>query len=317
MGDMGHAHGHHHDHHDHLPAPGADPAARRSARRALVWVLALTAAFAVAEVVGGLLAGSVALVADAAHMLSDSASLAVALGALWLAGRPATARMSFGWRRAEILAALANGAALVAIGLWVVVEAVLRLDDAPEVQGATTLVIGALGLVVNIAGAGILWRAGGHSLNVRAALLHVLADLAGSVGVIVAAVVILSTGWMPIDPILGVMIGLLVLGGSWRVLRESAAVLLEATPEGVDGDAVGRRLAGVDGVIEVHDLHIWTITSGFPALAAHVTVEEGRDCAELRRRLAALLAQEFGIAHTTLQVEPQTPGRRLHTVSTT
>lgn len=318
MPTMGHRHGHGHEEGPAPgPAPGGDGPARRRARRALAVVLALTAVFALAEVVGGLVAGSVALLADAAHMLSDAGSIALALGALWLAGRPATARLSFGWRRAEILAALVNGIALVAIGLWVIVEAAGRLGDAPDVRGGMTLVIGALGLAVNIAAAGILWRAGGRSLNVRAALVHVLADLAGSLGVITAAIVIITTGWMPIDPILGLAIGLLVLAGAWRVLRESVAVLLEATPEGIDGDLVGRRMAQIEGVRDVHDLHIWTITSGFPALAAHVTADPGRDCADLRRVIATMLAHEFGIAHTTLQVEPPGPERRLYTVSTT
>jgi cobalt-zinc-cadmium efflux system protein len=317
---MGHHHGHGHAHaHGHAPAaaPGGDEAARLRARRALAVVLALTAGFAVAEIIGGFVAGSVALLADAAHMLSDAGSIALALGALWLAGRPATARLSFGWRRAEILAALINGVTLVAIGIWVIVEAAGRLGDAPDVEGGTTLVIGVIGLGVNIAAAGILWRTGGHSLNVRAALMHVLADLAGSLGVITAAVVIITTGWMPIDPILGIAIGLLVLVGSWRVLRESVAVLLEATPEGIDGDEVGRRMAAIEGVRDVHDLHIWTITSGFAALAAHVTADPGRDCQELRRVIAAMLVREFGITHTTLQVEPAGPERRLYPVSAT
>ena len=317
-GAMGHHHGHGHQHgHDAHDAPGGDDVDRRRDRRALWLVLALTTSFAAAEAVGGVIARSMALVADAAHMLSDSASIALALVALWLASRPATSRMSFGWRRAEILAALVNGVTLAAIGIWVVVEAVSRLGDVPEVRGGMTLVIGSLGLLVNVAGAAILWRSGGRSLNVRAALAHVLADLLGSVGVIVAATVILTTGWMPIDPILGILIGMLVLVGSWRVLRESAAVLLEATPSGVDGDAVGRRMASLDGVREVHDLHIWTITSGFPALAAHVTVEPGRDCAERRRALAAMLAREFGIRHTTLQVEPLAPERRIYPLGST
>jgi cobalt-zinc-cadmium efflux system protein len=317
---MGHHHGHGHAHaHGHAPAaaPGGDEAARLRARRALAVVLALTAGFAVAEIIGGFVAGSVALLADAAHMLSDAGSIALALAALWLAGRPATARLSFGWRRAEILAALINGVTLVAIGIWVIVEAAGRLGDAPDVEGGTTLVIGVIGLGVNIAAAGILWRTGGHSLNVRAALMHVLADLAGSLGVITAAVVIITTGWMPIDPILGIAIGLLVLVGSWRVLRESVAVLLEATPEGIDGDEVGRRMAAIEGVRDVHDLHIWTITSGFAALAAHVTADPGRDCQELRRVIAAMLVREFGITHTTLQVEPAGPERRLYPVSAT
>lgn len=315
---MGHHHGHGHGHaHDHGHAHSHGGGDRRRDARALVVVLCLTGGFAVAEVVGGIVAGSIALVADAAHMLSDSASIALALGALWLAARPATSRMSFGWRRAEILAALINGVTLVAIGLWVIVEAASRIGDDPEVRGLPTLVVGLIGLAVNVAGAAILWRSGGESLNVRAALLHVLADLLGSIGVIVAATVILTTGWTPIDPILGVVIGLMVLVGSWRVLRESAAVLLEATPTGVDGDLVGRRMAAVPGVQEVHDLHIWTITSGFPALAAHVTVAPGEDCQARRVELATMLLRDFGIAHTTLQVEPPRPDRRLHAVSAT
>lgn len=312
-----HAHGHAHGHGTpHGQAPGGATGRRRDVR-ALMVVLAITASFTVAELVGGLIADSMALVADAAHMLSDSASIALALGALWLAARPATARMSFGWRRAEILAALINGVTLVAVGIWVIVESVDRVGAAPDVRGGITLVIGLMGLVVNVVAAAILWRSGGESLNVRAALMHVLADLLGSVGVVVAAVVILTTGWMPIDPILGIAIGLLVLLGAWRVLRESAAVLLEAAPTGIDGDAVGRRMAAMDGVLEVHDLHIWTITSGFPALAAHVTVRAGEDCQGRRLQLAAMLATEFAIEHTTLQVEPPAPGKRLYTVSTT
>lgn len=321
MGAHHHHHGHAHAHthgHVHGAAPGLPhPPGRRRDVRALIAVLGLTAGFALAEVIGGLIAGSIALVADAAHMLSDAASVALALGAIWLASRPATARMSFGWRRAEILAALVNGVTLVAIGLWVMIEAGRRIGGEPDVQGMPTLIIGLLGLAVNVVAAAILWRSGGSSLNVRAALLHVLADLLGSLGVVVAAVVILTTGWTPVDPILGLVIGAMVLLGSWRVLRESVAVLLEAAPEGLDGDQVGRRMAAVPGVLEVHDLHIWTITSGFPALAAHVTVAPGEDCQARRRELAAVLAREYGIAHTTLQVEPPRPERRLHDVSTT
>lgn len=317
---MGHGHAHSHSHghahhHGHGHTHGADPARARD-RRALLAVLAITAAFAVAEVVGGLIANSLALIADAAHMISDAGSIAIALGALWLAARPATQRLSFGWRRAEILAALLNGLTLVAVGLWVIVEALRRVGDAPDVMGGTTLVIGLLGMAVNVVGAAILWRSGGESLNVRAALAHVIADLLGSVGVVVAAVVILTTGWMPIDPLLGIGIGALVLLGAWRVLREAVAVLLEATPEGLDIEAVGAAMAAVEGVREVHDLHVWTITSGFPALAAHVTVAEGEDCPARRRELAALLAQRFSITHTTLQVEPTAAAPRLHSVGT-
>jgi cobalt-zinc-cadmium efflux system protein len=257
----------------------------------------------VAELIGGLVGGSLALLADAGHMLSDVGSLTLALGALWLATRPPTTRMSFGFRRAEILAALFNGVALVAIAIWIFVEAARRFSDPPEILAGTTLAVALAGLAVNVLGVAILWRSGGRSLNLRAALLHVVADLLGSVGVIVAAVVILATGWLYADPLMSVLIGVLVLASSWRVLRESLGVLLEAAPQGIDADEVGRRMAAVDGVSEVHDLHIWTITSGFPALSAHVLVPEGEDCHARRRDLSEMLRRDFGIGHTTLQVE--------------
>jgi cobalt-zinc-cadmium efflux system protein len=257
----------------------------------------------VAELVGGLVGGSLALLADAGHMLADAGSLGLALGALWLASRPPTARMSFGFRRAEILAAAFNGVALVAIAIWIFIEAARRLEDPPEILAGTTLAVALAGLAVNVLGVAVLLRSGGRSLNMRAALLHVIADLLGSVGVIVAAVIILTTGWLYADPLVSILIGALVLASSWRVLRESLGVLLEAAPEGIDADEVGRRMAAVPGVSEVHDLHVWTITSGFPALSAHVLVPDGEDCHARRRELSAMLLREFGIGHTTLQVE--------------
>jgi cobalt-zinc-cadmium efflux system protein len=283
-----------HDHHAH---------ARAADSRALAIVLCLTLTFAVVEVIGGIVSGSLALLADAGHMLSDSISLGLALGALALARRPPTARLSFGFRRAEILAALANGVTLVVIAIWIFVEAGRRLQDPPEVAGGTALAVAVVGLGVNVAGAAILWRAQGGSLNMRAALAHVVADLLGSLGVIVAAMVILATGWLPADPLVSILIGLLILASSWRVLREATEVLLEATPAGIDAEAVGRRMAGAQGIVAVHDLHIWTITSGFPALSAHVVVGPGEDCHALQGAITHMLAHDYGIAHTTLQVE--------------
>jgi cobalt-zinc-cadmium efflux system protein len=282
---------------------GHDYGHRAHGSRALGLVLALTAAYTVCEVVGGWLTGSLALLADAGHMLGDSAALALALVAAWLAGRPATPERSFGYRRAEILAALANGVALAAIAIWVFIEAIGRLDNPPEILGGWMLAVALLGLVVNLVAAGILTRAGSGNLNVQAALRHVFADLAGSVGVAVAAVVVLATGWERADPVAGIAIGLLILASSWSIVRDSVAILLEATPAGIDSDEVGRRMAALDGVVEVHDLHIWTITSGFPTLSAHVLVRRGDDCHLRRRELEQLLAQEFGLEHTTLQVE--------------
>jgi cobalt-zinc-cadmium efflux system protein len=282
---------------------GHDHGHRARNRRALGLVLALTGAYTVCEVVGGWLTGSLALLADAGHMLGDSAALALALVAAWLAGRPATPERSFGYRRAEILAALANGVALAAIAIWVFIEAIGRLDDPPEILGGWMLAVALAGLVVNLVAAGILARAGRDNLNVQAALRHVFADLAGSVGVAVAALVVLATGWEQADPVAGMAIGVLILASSWSIVRDSVAILLEATPAGIEADEVGRRMASVDGVVEVHDLHIWTITSGFPTLSAHVLVRRGDDCHLRRRELERLLRQEFGIEHSTLQVE--------------
>jgi cobalt-zinc-cadmium efflux system protein len=275
---------------------------RAESQRALAIVLALTGVYTVCEIVGGWLTGSLALLADAGHMLGDSAALGVALVAAWLAGRPATPERSFGYRRAEILAALANGVALAVIAIWVFIEAVRRLDNPREILGGWMLAVALVGLVVNAVAAVILSRAG-DNLNVRAALRHVLADLAGSVGVAVAAVVVLTTGWEQADPIAGMAIGVLILASSWSIVRDSVSILLEATPEGIDADEVGRRMAALEGVVEVHDLHIWTITSGFPTLSAHVLVRRGDDCHLRRRELEQMLAEEFGLEHTTLQVE--------------
>ncbi len=292
---MGHLHDHSHAGHSH-DRGNAD-------RRALAIVFALTAGFMVVEVIGGLLTGSLALLADAGHMLSDAVSLGVALFAVWLAARPATPQRSFGYKRAEILAALFNGVTLVAISVWIFYEAYRRLSEPPEILGAPMLAVAVVGLLVNVAGAAILARSGGESLNVQGALRHVLADLAGSVGAIAASVVIITTGWVYADPLISVLIGLLVLGSSWRLLRDSVNVLLEQAPRGLDAEEVGTSMVGVPGVEEVHDLHVWTITSGFPALAAHVLVGRNQDCHARRRDLEKLLANDFGIEHTTLQVD--------------
>ncbi|CAN5191807.1 cation diffusion facilitator family transporter [soil metagenome] len=285
---------HSHSHGEH--GRGAD-------RRALAVVFVLTAAFMVVEVVGGLVTGSLALLADAGHMLSDAFSLGLALFAVWLAGRPATPNRSFGYKRAEILAAFANGATLVAISIWIFVESYRRLWEPPEILGGWMLAVATTGLLVNVAGALILSRSGGESLNLHGALRHVLAYVLGSAGAIAAALVILTTGWRYADPLISALIGLLVLASSWRLLRESTNILLEGTPHGIDAEEVGRKMAGAEGVQEVHDLHIWTITSGFPALAAHVLVGHDEDCHARRRELEDLLKHEYDIEHTTLQVD--------------
>ena len=283
-------HGHEHD-------------VRGGSARALGLALALTAGYTVVEVAAGLLTGSLALLADAVHMLSDNVAIALALFAVWLARRPATPERTYGYKRAEVLAALVNGVTLVALAIWIFYAAFQRFSDPPEVLGGWMLLVGLLGIGVNLAGGAILFRARSGSINVDAAFRHVFADLLGSAGVVVAAVVILTTGWLEADPLVSVLIGLLVLASSWSILRDSTSILLEASPRGIDTRVVGERLARAPGVVEVHDLHIWTITSGFPALSAHVLVGRGEDCHGRRRELERLLDREFGIEHTTLQVD--------------
>jgi cobalt-zinc-cadmium efflux system protein len=272
-------------------------------RRVLAVVLGLTLAFTAVEIVGGVLTGSLALLADAVHMLSDNLALALALLAVWLAGRPSTPERSFGYQRAEILAALANGVILVVLAVWIFVEAWGRLSDPPDVLAGWMAVVAVVGLAVNLVAAAILARAGHDTLNMRAALRHVIADAIGSAGVLVAALVILVAGWRYADPLAGALIAVAVLASSWGVLRDSVNILLEAAPKGIDAGELGRSLAEMPGVVEVHDLHVWTITSGFPALSAHVLVERDDDCHARRRELEELLLKEYGIEHTTLQVD--------------
>jgi cobalt-zinc-cadmium efflux system protein len=281
--------------HDHAPASGRS--------RALALALAVTASFTVVEVVGGVLTGSLAVLADAVHMLSDNVSIALALVAVWLATKPATPERTYGYKRAEVLAALANGVTLVALAIWIFVEAIRRLESPEDVLGGWMLVIALVGIGVNLSAGAILYRARQGSLNVEAAFRHVLSDLLGSFGIGVAAVIILATGWLRADALVGILIGILVLASSWSILRDATMILLEAAPKGIETGSVGSRLAAAPGVVEVHDLHVWTITSGFPALSAHVLVGRSEDCHERRRELELLLREEFGISHTTLQVD--------------
>ena len=288
---MSDAHGHHaHDH-------------RSGSRRALLWVLVLTLAFTVVEVVGGIFTDSLALLADAGHMLSDNIAIALALLAVTLARRPSTPTRSFGFQRAEILAAFVNGLTLVLVSGWIVWEAVQRLDDTPEILGGWMLVVALLGLLVNACAAWILIRSGRESLNVEAALRHVVADLLGSGAVLVAALVIVTTGWTLVDPLVSIGIALLIVASAWGVLRDSTSILLEATPSEIDAGAVADAIVAVPGVTSVHDLHVWRITSGFDALAAHVLVGRGEDCHALRHEIEHVLGARFGITHTTLQVD--------------
>ena len=272
-------------------------------RRALAWALAITVSFTIVEVVGGFLTGSLAVLADAVHMLSDNVALALALAAVWLAAKPATPERTYGYKRAEVLVALANGVTLVALAIWIFVEAIRRLESPETVLAGWMLAIGIVGIGVNLAAGIVLHRAREDSLNVEAAFRHVVADLLGSLGVAIAAVIILATGWLEADALVSILIGVLVLSSSWSILRDATTILLEGAPKGIEVRAVGERLAGAPGVVEVHDLHVWTITSGFTALSAHVLVGRGEDCHQRRRELEHLLGEEFAITHTTLQVD--------------
>jgi cobalt-zinc-cadmium efflux system protein len=287
---------HPHEHHHHAVAPDAD-------RRRLAAALALILAFMVAEIAAGLLADSLALLSDAAHMATDAGSLALALLAARLAARPPTGRFTFGLGRAEVLSAQVNGAALLVLAGVIAIEAVQRFSQPPEVKGGIVLVVGVLGAAVNIAAAWQLARAERRSLNVEGARAHVLADLYASLGAALSGAVILLTGFSAADPIAALVVSLLMLRSGWSLLRASVNVLLEGSPRGVRTEDVGRALAGAPGIVEVHDLHVWEVTTGFSAIAAHVLVAPGDDCHARRRDLELLLGERFGIEHTTLQVD--------------
>ena len=270
-------------------------------------VLALTVLVLAAEVVGAALSGSLALLADAGHMATDAAGIALALGAVTLAQRPARGRRTFGWQRIEILAAVVNGLLLVAVAAYVLVEAIRRIGHPPDIGAGLMLAVAAGGLVVNLGSLALLHRGRDESLNVRGAYLEVLGDALGSVAVIVAAVLIATTGWTGADVVASVAIGFLVLPRAWHLLREALDVLLEAAPKGVDLDDVRAHIAGVDGVLGVHDLHAWTITSGLPVLSAHVVVTDEALAAGHGGRvldaLCACLGEHFDVGHCTFQLE--------------
>ena len=303
---MGQGHTHSHDH----------ATAAHAHRGRLAAVLALTLTVMVVEVVGGVVSGSFALVADAGHMLTDSAGVALALGATALAARPATEARTFGWQRAEMLAALVNGLLILVVGVLVLAGGVRRIVDPQEVEGGLMLVVACVGLVAN--GIGLLLLVPGQrdSLNVRGAYLEVLGDLLGSAAVIVAAIVVLTTGFLRIDGIASVAIGLMILPRAVGLLKQVATVLLEATPTGVDLGAVRAHICGVPGVVGVHDLHAWTITSGVPVLSAHVEVPDevlergqaGRVLDDLR----GCLAGHFDVDHCTFQLEPPSTAAEPH-----
>lgn len=280
-----------------------DSASGAADRRLLGLSLALLLAFMAVEVVFGILARSLALLADAAHMLTDAAALALALVAALVAARPPRGRWTFGFGRVEILAAQANGLTLALLGLWIVFEAARRLVDPPDVDAGVVGVVALAGIAVNLLVVALLARAERQSLNVRGAYLHIVTDLAAFLGTGVAAALILLTGWDRFDAVASLLVAGLMLWAAWSLLRESGRIFLEGAPSSTPPGEVGRAIAGHAGVVETHDLHVWTVTDGFPALSAHVLVEPGADCHRIRLELERLLRERFAVEHTTLQVE--------------
>jgi cobalt-zinc-cadmium efflux system protein len=286
-----------HDHaHAHVPSRDAERGALRAA-------LALILAFMLVEVVVGVLASSLALLSDAAHMLTDALALAVSLAAARLAVRPAGGAMTYGLGRAEILSAQANGVTLLVLSVVIVIDAVQRLVSPPSVDALPMLIVALVGIPVNLVAARILAGGSERSLNVEGSYRHILTDLYGFIATAVAAAVILATGFDRADAIASLIIAGLLLHAAYGLIKESGRVFMEAAPAGLDPDEIGRVLASQPGVVEVHDLHVWEVTSGFPALSAHVVVHAGDDCHERRRTLQQVVQDRYGINHTTLQVD--------------
>lgn len=295
MTEHAHSHGHSHGH-THGVSPDAD---RRWLRAALI----LLTAYMAVEVVIGVLAQSLALISDAAHMLTDAVSIVLALIAMRLAARPARGGYTYGLKRAEILSAQANGITLLLLSVWLAYEAVQRLISPPAVTGGLVLITALSGIVVNLICTWLLSKANRSSLNVEGAYQHILTDLFGFVATAISGLIVLTTGFERADAIASLVVVALMLRAGTGLVRESGRIFMEAAPAGVDPDSLGDHLVAEDAVVEVHDLHIWQITSGQPALSAHILVAPGGDCHKVRRRLQELLSGEYGITHATLQVD--------------
>jgi cobalt-zinc-cadmium efflux system protein len=275
----------------------------RGDRRLLALALGVLAVFMVVEIVLGILASSLALIADAGHMLTDASALGLALFAAWAAALPARGRWTFGFARAEILAAQANGVTLLVIAVLIVYSSVRRLIEPPDVDGGVVAIVALAGIAVNFGVLAILSRARRESLNVRGAYLHVATDLVAFLGTALAGLLIVLTGWDRFDPVASLLVAGLMLAAAVTLLRESTLIFLEGAPASAPPTDVGRAIAAHEGVVETHDLHVWTVTSGFPALSAHVLVRPDADCHRIRVELEQMLHERFGVEHSTLQVE--------------
>jgi cobalt-zinc-cadmium efflux system protein len=297
--------------HSHSHGHGLD-ARRADSRQRMRWALWINVGLLLAEAIGGVLTGSLAVLADAGHVLSDVGSIVLALIAARLASLPAAGRRTFGYQRSEVLAALVNGLLLVGVSIAVAIAAFGRLSDPPAIDGWGVLVLGLLGLVGNVTATVVLAGGRREDINLEGVLRHSAADALGSIGVVVAGAFVLLGGSPVVDPIVGLLIAALVLASSWRLIKEPVDVLMEAAPAGVDVDGVGAEICREDGVRSVHDLHVWTVTSGFGAIAAHVVVAQGVDRDLIRRRLELTLRETYGIEHTTLQMEEEASQELLH-----
>ncbi len=294
-----------HAHHGFGSHAHAFETRRGDSRRRMRGALGINAAMLAVEAVGGVLTGSLAVLADAGHLFSDIGSIALALAATRLASRPAGGRRTFGYQRSEVLVALVNGLLLVVVGITLALAAIARLGNPPAIEGAGVLALGALGLTGNLAATVVLARGQRQDINLEGVLRHSAADALGSFGVVITGAVVLAGGSPIVDPIIGLLIACLILSSSWRLIKEPFDVLMEAAPAGVDVESLGAAVCAVDGVRSVHDLHVWTVTAGFGAIAAHVVVARGCDRDLVRRRLEVLLVERFGIDHTTLQMEEE------------
>ena len=293
-----------------LSPPGHAHGHRSASRRRLSFALALIMVYMVVEVVGGLISGSLALLADAGHMLTDGAAIGLALLAIWVSGRPASIEQTFGFHRTEILAAMLNALSLWLISALIFFEASRRLNDDLQVDGGLMLGVGAVGLLVNLAAAWALHRSSGESLNVEGAFLHVVADLLGSVAVVAGGILVLAFEWNIADPIFGIVIGVLILASSLRLLWKVVHVLMEGTPSHLDLHHLCQRLEELEGVTGVHDIHAWTITTGYDALSAHVTADPTvmQDPNPVLQALRDIASSEIGIGHVTIQLEDSKDG---------
>jgi cobalt-zinc-cadmium efflux system protein len=299
-----HTHTHSHGHgRTHSHAAGADaPAAERERR--ILWALALTCSFMLVEVAGGLWSGSLALLADAGHMFTDVGALALAHAGLRMGRRPADQKRSYGYRRLEVLAAFVNGITLLALALWIMIEAGARLARPIDILSGPMLAVGLAGLAANLGSFAILKGGARGDLNLSGALAHVVGDMLGSIGAIVAALVIRATGWTPIDPLLSVLVAILILRSGWDIIRRSGHILLEGTPEDLDSAAVKASIEGIAGVAGAHHLHLWSLSSGRLLATIHLRLVPGADAATVLRRVKRHLLAEIGIEHSTVQIDP-------------